>query len=235
MNGSTAADYDTYQRLKGWDAQPFMEPTPGDRMFYDHYLGSLDLAGSKVLEIGFGNGNFLGWAKANGAVVYGTEIQEAAIAKAQANGVQVLPLDLAEARDELRGELLIVAAFDVMEHLTMGQNAALLAAGADMLQPGGVLIARFPNGQSPLSLPIQHGDRTHVSVLSIPIVEQMITDLPFDVAYAGEPFRTLTGGALSRFVRHGQNLLRRSVTRLIWSIYGQIPLYANAVVVLRRR
>lgn len=235
MAGASAADYDSYQRLKGWDEQPFMEPLPGDRMFYDHYLGSLDLAGAKVLEVGFGNGNFLGWAKAKGATVYGTEIQEAAIAKAQANGVQVLPLDLAESQEALLGQLLVVAAFDVMEHLTMAQNAALLAAAATMLKPGGMLIARFPNGESPLSLPIQHGDRTHVTVMSIPIVEQMIPDLPFDVVYAGEPFRTLTGGVLSRLVRRVQNLLRTLVTRLIWMIYGKIPLYANAVVVLRRR
>ncbi len=160
---------------------------------------------------------------------------EAAIAKAQASGVQVLPPDLAEARVQLRGELLIVAAFDVMEHLTMEQNASVLAAAVDMLRPGGLLIARFPNGQSPLSLPIQYGDRTHVSVLSISIVEQMITEMAFDVAYAGEPFRTLTGGILSRFVRHVQNLLRMLVSRLIWSIYGEIPLYANAVMLLRRR
>ena len=55
--------YDRYDELKGWDKAPFMHPSPGEIMFYEHYLGKLNMDGAKVLEIGFGNGNFIGWAK----------------------------------------------------------------------------------------------------------------------------------------------------------------------------
>lgn len=235
MLEGTVQDYGGYQELKGWDEQPFMQPSRGERLFYDHYLSRLSLAGGRVLEVGFGNGNFLGWARAKGATVYGTEIQPAAIAKAEASGVVVLPIDLAASVDLLRGSLRVFAAIDVMEHLSKQQNFAMLATAAEMLERDGMALVRFPNGQSPLSMPIQHGDHTHLSVLSIPIVEQMAAALPFEIVYAGEPVRTFPPGALPRLARHAQDGIRRVATRSFRLIYGDLPLYANVVMVLRRR
>lgn len=229
-----APAYDHYEKMKGWDAAPFMATPPGDRKFYDHYLGHCGLAGAVVVEVGFGNGNFLGWAQARGATLYGTEVQPEAVARAQDHGVHVLPPDLAQSSAELEGQVAVMAALDVMEHLSIAQNAAMLAASADMLRVGGLILLRFPNGQSPLSLPVQHGDMTHVSVLSIPVVEQLCAGLPFKVTHAGPPFRTLPDGFAARLVRRIQGLIRRCADACIKAVYGDIPLYANVTMVLQK-
>ena len=230
-----AADiYQHYQEMKGWDGEAFMAPTSSEVLFYNHYLGDVALAKAHVLEIGFGNGNFLGWAQALGAIPYGTEVQEAALDKARAHGVHVLPLDLAESAGQLDGRLSVIAAIDVMEHLTLEQNTALLNHAAAMLRAGGCLFLRFPNGQSPLSLPVQHGDMTHVSTLSIPIIGQMILGLPLTVEYAGPPYRTHAGGFGAKVLRRIQDIVRRCANRLVTLVYGELPLYANVVMLLRR-
>jgi 2-polyprenyl-3-methyl-5-hydroxy-6-metoxy-1,4-benzoquinol methylase len=223
-----------YQALKGWDDAPFMQPSPTDAQFFAHYLGGAVAAGALVAEVGFGNGNFLGWAAARGARVFGSEVQAAARDKAVAAGVGLLPLDFTAWQSVLPGRLRVIAAIDVMEHLTRAQNGELLAAAARLLEPGGLLFARFPNGQSPLSLPIQHGDQTHVSVLSAPIVEQMAQGLSLEVVYAGRPFRPYVGGFSGRIARKAQDIVRGGCDRAIRMVYGPLPMHANTVMVLRR-
>jgi hypothetical protein len=220
--------------MKGWDKAPFMHPSEGEIMFYEHYLGGLSMDGAKVLEIGFGNGNFIGWAKQRGAIIYGTEIQQSALDKASQYGVNVLPADVSKSADVLKDQLLAIAALDVMEHLSIDQNISFLLSAAIMLKQDGLLLIRFPNGQSPLALPVQYGDRSHVSVLSIPIINQLMVDLPFSVIYAGEPFRTLTGSIPSRLVRYIQIGLRGCADHLIRLLYGDVPMYMNAVMLIRR-
>ena len=223
-----------YQALKGWDEAPFMEPSPTDSQFFAHYLASAVGEGALVAEVGFGNGNFIGWAAARGARVFGSEVQPGLRDKALVAGAGLLPLDFAEWTSALPGRLRVMAAIDVMEHLTREQNAALLDAAARLLEPGGLLFLRFPNGQSPLSLSIQHGDQTHVSVLSIPIIEQMVRGLSLSVAYAGPPFRPYAGGLAGRAARKVQDALRAVADRAVRLLYGPLPLYANAVMILQR-
>ncbi len=226
--------YEHYQKLKGWDVAPFMLPSPAEIMFYEHYLGKIRMVGAKVLEIGFGNGNFIGWAKQRGAQVYGTEVQSSAVEKAKERGVTVLPIDIASSAGGMCGNFTIIAALDVMEHLTIEQNISLLTSAAAMLESNGVLFLRFPNGQSPLSLAAQYGDVSHVSTLSIDIINQLIIDLPLFPIYAGAPYRPLTGGIPSRIVSHLQAALRYGADRLIRLLYGEIPMYMNAVMLLRK-
>jgi SAM-dependent methyltransferase len=226
--------YRHYQALKGWDEAPFMQPSRTDAQFFAHYLGTVVETGALVAEVGFGNGNFLGWAAARGARVFGSEVQAAARDKAVAAGVGLLPLDFAGWKDALPGRLRVIAAIDVMEHLTRAQNGELLMAAARLLEPGGLLLARFPNGQSPLSLPIQYGDQTHVSVLSAPIVEQMARGLSLEVVFAGRPFRPYAGGLAGRIARKGQDLVRGACDRAIRLVYGPLPMHANTVMLLRR-
>ena len=151
------------------------------------------------------------------------------------SGINVLPSEICNSVDLLKGDLTAMAALDVMEHLSIEQNISFLTSAAMMLKRDGLLLIRFPNGQSPMGLTVQYGDRSHVCVLSIPIIRQLIVDLPFVVTFAGEPLRTLTGGMTSRLARYIQIGMRYCATRLIRSLYGNIPLYMNAVMVIRKQ
>jgi 2-polyprenyl-3-methyl-5-hydroxy-6-metoxy-1,4-benzoquinol methylase len=226
--------YEGYGSLKGWDKQEFMNTPDGDRLFYEHYLGDLPIRDHSVLEVGFGNGGFLGWAKDKGARVFGTELLESALNKAISYGVEVLPVDIISSVDRLRNKLCVFAAIDVMEHLTADQHYKLLSCASEMLVAGGRLLLRFPNGQSPLSLPMQYGDSTHVSIVSIPNIERMIEEMPLKVVYAGAPIRTLTGSTARRAMLYVKYAIRGISDKMIQLLYGKIPLYENAVMLIER-
>jgi SAM-dependent methyltransferase len=226
--------YEHYQELKGWDNAPFMLPSRGEVMFYEHYLSTIDLNGARVLEIGFGNGNFIGWARQRGAEVYGTEIQPSAVEKALEYGVNVLPVDISKSAQNMSEKFSVIVAIDVMEHLNISQNISLLKSAAAMLHTNGILMLRFPNSQSPLSLTAQHGDVSHISTISIGIVKQLMIGLPFSVICAGAPYRPKTGNFRSRVIAHIQAVLRDCADHVIRMLYGDIPMYMNAIMVLRK-
>ena len=54
-----------------------------------------------------------------------------------------------------------VAMFDVLEHFSIEEGAALLSAIARRLNTGGKIVVRVPNVASPWGLQYQFGDLTH--------------------------------------------------------------------------
>lgn len=231
-----AAVYDGYGALKGWRREQFMQPSRDERAYYARELAGTTFAGAQVLEIGFGNGHFLGWAREQGAAqLHGTEMLEQSLVWAAEEGVALLPQDLAEALPDQAGRFDLIAAFDVMEHISREDIPAFLATIATLLKPGGRFVARFPNGQSPFSLIYQHGDYTHVSILSAPIVVQLSRGLPFRTIYAGESARAIAGSLPARIAKHMRAALREMVSRALRFIYGHpIRFNPNATVILER-
>jgi 2-polyprenyl-3-methyl-5-hydroxy-6-metoxy-1,4-benzoquinol methylase len=80
----------------------------------------------------------------------------------------------------------IVVALDVLEHIPRAELRKYLRRLVDLTRPGGLLVFRFPNSQSPLGLAIQHADITHETALSVPIMEQLIQGLPVQFAAVRE-------------------------------------------------
>ena len=79
------SDYAGYSEWKRWDPSEFMVCGPYERRYYKGELGGLELAGQKIVELGFGNGGFLRYAMDEGANVGGTELlTEAARARRSA-------------------------------------------------------------------------------------------------------------------------------------------------------
>lgn len=176
--------YASYNDWKGWE-NPFSCP-PEMALYYASEMRGRSLVGCDVLEIGFGNGEFLGFARDQGARITGSEITAAAIEAANAAGVPLIPGDFECQPDTADRAFDIIAAFDVFEHLEPAVIVAKLEAIARMLRPGGWLLLRYPNGQSPFGLGPQHADATHVTALSRPKIEQYAsgTDLQ-TIAYSG--------------------------------------------------
>ncbi len=233
--GGADDGYAAYEEWKSWDSRSFMRLTVSNKRYYADELRGHPLRGRKVLEIGFGNGNFLAWAKEQGAELYGTEAIPELCERARQAGVTVLPMDLAGLTSEYRGEFAAIAAFDVMEHLTIEENRGLLAQIAMLLEDGGVFIARYPNGQSPFGRVHQYGDVTHRSVLSAGIMSQLVAPLPFDVVHLGNPAGAKAAG-VRRMGSMARNLLQKTCETLIGKLYGQgAPLGPNSIAYLRRR
>jgi 2-polyprenyl-3-methyl-5-hydroxy-6-metoxy-1,4-benzoquinol methylase len=196
-------------------------------------------AQARILELGFGNGAFLAWARDQGADVYGVEMNPLLVER----GRQLLgeqrafgTLDASEL-DARRETFSHIVAFDVLEHIPQDEYPALFGRLVALLAPGGRCIVRFPNGDSPFSRAIQHGDPTHVTTLGS-------AKLVYFAQRAGLKVKAVRAPALpTANVGWRRSLRRRLVLGLrfvIESIIGRayfgrrVPLDLNCTVVLAR-
>lgn len=222
--------YAGYADWKAWDKRAFMALSPVERSIYARELRGHALAGEPILELGFGNGGFLAFAREQGATLYGTELQADLAARAIAAGVTLVDPDLTRLRPGHAGKFALIAAFDVFEHIDPEALPALLATIADLLAEGGLLVARYPNGQSPFGRVPQHGDRTHRAVLSADIMRQLIAGLPFDPIHLGNPAHP------AGLVQSLRAALQRAHEIALQRLYGHdTPLAPNSVAVLCKR
>ena len=191
-----------YVDWKQWDAAAFGRFSKAEARYFGWHLQHCGVAGSaQVLEIGFGNGAFLGYARQRGLAVAGIEIEPALCARAQALGVP--------AAADLPGlaglpPFALIVAFDVFEHLSRDQLATLLLQARSRLAPQGVLLCRVPNGDSPFGRKHQHGDPTHVTAWSLDALALAMSAAGLRLRYQREapwhsmPDRRRNLGSLSR-------------------------------------
>ncbi len=153
-----------YIEWKSWDSEEFGILSTRQRAYFSDELrrSGVDFSNMvNVLEIGFGNGFFLKFCREKGWPVVGLEVNPDLISAAKMAGYFV---DFANRINELSGDRFdVVVAFDVLEHLSQSEIGGLFCEVRRILKPGGLFIARFPNGDSPLSMRYQNGDPTHLS------------------------------------------------------------------------
>ena len=228
-----SALYDGYTRWKGW--QDHFVCGPLDRARFEADFAGIDVSGKRLLEIGFGPGALLAWAREKGAEVIGSELNAESMAAAGEAGVPLVASDF-ERSDELAEQSLdLVVAYDVFEHFDTATLKAKLAAIERALKPGGLLVLRYPNGQSPFGLPSQHGDITHLQALS----EMKMRQLSHGTRFVTHSYRGAAFVAHARLTHRIavwlRNRLRRAMIRLIqFAIATDIPLDPVMVHVLRK-
>lgn len=159
------SEYATYRDWKGWSDGPAVKAS--DYRYFDGEMKRARLGQARsVLEIGFGTGTFLAWGASRGVSVVGLEIIPELVKHAEGSGQEVYLWNLVTAEDAAGGPLAgrqfdAVVAWDVFEHLTVEEGRRFLNRVAGLLRPGGRLVLRFPNGESPFYVPVQNGDYTH--------------------------------------------------------------------------
>lgn len=168
--------FEAYRKWKRWDEGSFGQPNRLEERYFDLELrqSGIDLDKKlRALEIGFGNGAFAGWCRRRGWNYSGIELDPSLVERAREAGfdahVAAAPLPAAV----LERSFDVIVAFDVIEHMEVPDLRALLTACGTVLAPGGVLIARFPNGDSPFSGTHQNGDVTHRLHLGASAIHQL--------------------------------------------------------------
>jgi len=199
-------------------------------------LAGIALPGKRVLEIGFGNGSFMAWARQQGANVSGTEIDERMIARAKDKGFDAHgpSLDALVAR---RLTFDLIAAFDVFEHWSKDELLANLRQLHALLDSGGVLVARFPNGHSPFGRVYQYGDITHATVLSSSSIEQLARMTGFEVQRVENARRVPARRDFWTVLKHHWRRRQRArIEIMLGKLYGigRLPLDPNLTAVLRK-
>ena len=103
-----------------------------------------------------------------------------------------------------------------MQNPAINEIVATLAAARRCLQPDGIIIARFPSGDSPFARSIQYSDLTHKTVIGTGIVRQLAQQTGFEVLQIRAPVLPVLGvGPIRGLRRFAVLLLRNAVTTLI--------------------
>lgn len=224
-----------YTEWKSWDTVAFGHLSRIDAAYYEAEIGRGRPVGSlSVLEIGFGHGAFMAYARQRKWQVTGIEINAVEMKAAARSGYRVFGA-IDEIPVDERFDL--VVAFDVLEHLDVEQMLDLLAKLHTRLTPIGRFIARFPNGDSPFGLPNQHGDMTHRTVVTRSKLTQIAAQAGFSVAsYRGERTPILCGHGGFMVQRLISVPLRATIDVLVNAIFlptKRVPFSAqNAVAVM---
>lgn len=225
--------YGDYWQWKGWGDRFVCGPLDRERFRSD--LAGIDLRGKRVLEIGFGQGAFLVWAREQGADVSGTELDSTSLDAAREAGFDIVSADFERTGELGAAEFDVIVAYDVFEHLSAEDLVAKLAAIDRALCPQGLLVMRYPNGQSPFGLPSQHGDATHVLALSEMKMRQFAAGTGLRTeSYRGAAFVARPTLA-HRLVVKLRNVVRRAMIRAIqFAMATDIPLEPVMVHTMRK-
>lgn len=129
-----------------------------------------DVNGSRVLDAGCGTGRVAIELAARGCSVVGVDADGRMLdtARAKAPELDWVEADLADPPERLGGDFdVIVLAGNVMIFLAPGSEAAVLAALAARLRPGGLLVAGF--SVRPERLPLDTYDRLSEQAGLVPV------------------------------------------------------------------
>ena len=235
------ADPSAYVSWKQWTASGFGSCLAMEAAFFEAELRPLigDLACKpKVLELGFGNGQFLGWCKQRDFDYSGVEIDPTMRVRARDAGIDTFDSVFDPAVEISLESFDLVAAFDVIEHIEQAELVAVFAQIRRLLKTGGFFIARFPNGDSPFGRVNQHGDMTHVTTLGRGKIFHMAAMTGFSVVSVADPKRPWSGVGFTNGVRRllggiAKKVLETSIRTLY---YGGEPVCfdRNCVAVLKK-
>jgi 2-polyprenyl-3-methyl-5-hydroxy-6-metoxy-1,4-benzoquinol methylase len=193
--------YENYERAQGWDPESFGGFSAAQDDHYGAQLGSLGFAPSKplrVLDIGFGNGAFLGWSRAQGWECEGIEVNARLIERGSRSGFTVSG-SLGGLKESPHWKPYdLITAFDVLEHIDRETMVAFLSSLHDVCHAQTLILLRFPNGDNPFSLPVQNGDVTHRTAIGQGLLRQVAELAELDVTSLGGPQQSSRSAPLKR-------------------------------------
>lgn len=219
--------YRDYQDWKGWHT--LFAPTAQECALFIQEFKSIELIQKNTLDIGFGSGALLAWMQSKGAHVAGIEIQRNLLEAAHSQGITVYK-DIAQAPSE---QYDLITFFDVLEHLCIEDIRGLLLQTYRVARSGCTIIIRVPNCQSPAGLANQFADPTHISMLSGPIVKDLLQQANFQGVKVREAHLQPSKNPLNRVLRRlAWPLIYafKMIYTLTWSI-RLTPLSSNVIIV----
>lgn len=228
----TSEVYGNYRQWKGWAARTRHST---DWLLYEKELARSGIAApGRLLEIGYGDGDFLRYAQSHGYRCSGIEIVDDSIDSMQNAGIDARLGTVAELAE---GSFDLIAAFDVFEHMSAPDLLRTLKECARVLGPHGRLIARFPNAGSPFGVFTQHGDITHRLALSGDSYFQLAQLAGFTMVFQRNAAWTWRGNSVTgSLLKPLSIVLRRCIEVFLGIAYhGRLrPMDPEIVVLLER-
>jgi 2-polyprenyl-3-methyl-5-hydroxy-6-metoxy-1,4-benzoquinol methylase len=227
--------YENYSQWKGWVASEGAGNFAAT--FAAEFRRAQVAAGARILDIGFGGGEFLDWARAQGYRVVGTELLPALVDAVRERGHEAYCGTLAELAGGFAEPFDVVTFWDVLEHLPKREIVEYLMLIRSLLRPGGRLIARCPNCASTAGMVNYANDLTHETMLSCGAAGQLALLTGYTVVYAGNAARGQSGPQPP--VKRTFRLLAHSIRDILELVFGviyfgrRVPLDAEITFILR--
>lgn len=214
--------YSAYLDWKKWDEGQFGQSGGEEQAYFRKLVAVAEpLSGRDVCEVGFGNGALLTWLVTEGYRVFGVEVQKELVERATSRGVTAVA-DIANFPSYLRFDLILL--IDVIEHIDQHAIPGFLATMKSRLNPGGKIIARFPNGDSPFGLKNQNGDITHVTVIGSKKLGYLARRAGLDVAYLDAEPLPVAGGSMTKQIKKALSIPLRWLVRKLLTIFLTLPM-----------
>lgn len=226
--------YESYLVGKNW-SEDFGILDDYTRQYYDIELKEVTSNfdnNIKVLEIGFGNGGFLTYAREKNWDIYGVEINNDLIATAKEKGFQAYrSIDLLN-----DGTFDLIVAFDVLEHIPPSDIIEFVNTIKNKLKKDSYFLARFPNGDSPIGMRNQNGDLTHVNAIGTEKIIQISRICNLKIHYVGGETQIIVAKKLSDTILNlSRQILGRFIGYCMKLIYRiSFFSYANLEVVFKK-
>jgi O-antigen chain-terminating methyltransferase len=145
---------------------------------YVPYLATLPAAALKLqaLDLGCGRGEWLELLRGERISAVGIDANPVSIERCLASGLHALRGDALEyLRQQPGGEISLVTAFHLVEHLATETVMALLFEARRVLAPGGLLILETPNPENLLVASCSfHLDPTHRRPIPMPLLRMFV-------------------------------------------------------------
>jgi len=209
--------YSCYEQWKAWEV--FGGLTEETREYLDAECGDLLCSGAQILEVGFGSGEFLEWARRSGGHVAGIEVNARLLSRAKQQGFEVFE-NIETAGEGGKRTYDFVAAFDVLEHLQLNEIEEFLDSARQLVAEGGTLVVRVPNCGSPFGWVHQGSDPTHQTPLSLASLDYLARRSGFFIARGSAAARVYGHGFFVKCVRKTRYFLRDSLARILGFIFG---------------
>jgi 2-polyprenyl-3-methyl-5-hydroxy-6-metoxy-1,4-benzoquinol methylase len=231
-------DFDRYIDWKDWRDGSFGMFGASDARYFTVETGIVARSGARVLEVGFGNGSFLGWVRSLGVETWGVELSPGLVERANTFlGVRRAFGDLNDPQlTAVSGSFTHIVAFDVVEHIAQADLPIFLNRLKALLARDGRIVLRFPNGDSPFGRAHQHGDPTHVTTIGSGKIRYLALQAGLTVDVLRAPSSPITGAGLGRAIlRSAKAMVRACMERAVGHLYfgGYItPLDPNYTAIL---
>jgi SAM-dependent methyltransferase len=233
-------DSDYYQWKRSISGTKFGHRTKKEDAYFSAELKKANInieLPLSVIEIGYGNGAFLGFCVDKHWAVLGVEANPVLVNEGREAGfncVHGFNLD-----SNLSGSADLIVLFDVLEHVPSCDLIHLMQNISRVLKKDGIFLARFPNGDSPLGLVYQNGDITHVSAIGRDAIRQIGFGAKLRILYCGSQ-SSVFGGSSVRAIIH--MLLRWPILKIVNCILNYIffpaehyeLLAPNLVVIMKK-
>jgi len=225
-----------YSEWKGWDESTSKKDGTLDPYFFELLNFSSKFPGRpKILEIGFGDADFLLFCQRNGIDAKGVEVNQTQVEKWQKR-LSVYNLSFLDETFERYDVIILI---DVLEHLSLDNGCDLLLRAKRVLSKDGVILCRFPNGDSPFGISNFNSDPTHVTFYGGGLINLVSHQCDLNLLYSdGDIYPVRFGPIYKRFANLFFLFLRKVLDVFFSLFLKKKPVFSyfscNAIVVFSR-